>query len=72
MLETRGTLLREDAGRLFPDAPDYLGVYERFLKHAEGPERMLAALFTTAGTESVCEVRVACDIVFRQTINGAQ
>jgi guanine deaminase len=39
-------------------------VLEGVLKQAEDPERMLGALFTMAGAESVAEVQVAGDVVY--------
>ncbi len=41
-------------------------VLEGRLKCTETPDQILAALFTLAGTESVSEVRVGGDIVFRR------
>jgi len=38
----------------------------------EDTERILAALFTLAGAESVREVRVAGEVVFRQTNDETQ
>ena len=35
------------------------------VRHADTPNQALASLFTMAGAESVCEVRVAGDIVYR-------
>ena len=39
-------------------------VLESVVRHADGPERVLASLFTMAGSESVREVRVGGEIVF--------
>ena len=40
-------------------------VLAEVVSQAEGPERVLAALFTLAGAESVCEVRVEGSVVYR-------
>jgi len=45
--------------------PPENGVLAAALKRADDLERVLAALFTLAGTESVSEVRVAGEVVFR-------
>lgn len=42
-------------------------VLEAAVRHSADPARALAALFTLAGAESVCEVRVEGDIVFEKT-----
>jgi guanine deaminase len=47
-------------------APPAGSVLESRLKRAETPDQILAALFTLAGTESVSEVRVGGDTVFRR------
>jgi guanine deaminase len=47
-------------------APPAGSVLEGRLKCTETPDQILAALFTLAGTESVSEVRVGGDIVFRR------
>ena len=41
-------------------------VLESVIQRAESPEQALASLFTMAGAESVREVRVAGDAVYRQ------
>jgi guanine deaminase len=48
------------------------GLLAGALQRAEDAERILAALFTLAGAESVREVRVAGEVVFRQTNDETQ
>jgi guanine deaminase len=47
-------------------SPPASSVLEGRLKRADTPDQILAALFTLAGTESIGEVRVGGDVVFRK------
>jgi guanine deaminase len=58
-----GDFTKDKAADLVHIRPKENSVLSGALKHADSPERMLAALFTLAGPESIHEVRVAGEVV---------
>ena len=70
--EETGDFERGRAADLVYLKPPDGGVLAGALQRVEDTERILAALFTLAGAESVREVRVAGEVVFRQTNDETQ